>query len=599
MRSRIESDLDGAVGRPVKTKGPATTKKGAIAKTSRALILLMLLLVAVNAGRPAEAQTEDEWRFGVVEAYTAPNSARELGTAWTRVRFQWAETQAGGPGTWTPQISDEQIESELAAGRLVVGLLIGIPEWARDDAQLPRGLWLSHDDPENTWGAFVQQVVGQYAGRIDHWVIWNEPDIEATAVAHTWDGTVDDFYQLQHVAYLAAKEANPESTIHLSAFTYWADVYADQEQYMARLLDRILADPQAAAHNYYFDIATAHLYFQPDQIYDLLLLFQEIMKERGIDKPIWLVETNAPPHDDPAWPVTEHTLSVMQDEQAAFMPQALVSALAAGAERIAVYKMMDTPDDRQANPEPFGLLRMDGSRRPAFRALQVAMQNLTGTRQVSRERWDAVGQFNVQQQDRETTILFARLADAQQVEIKAIAEQARLVDLRGTERLVEAEDGRYVIDLPPALCIQTIGDYCMIGGSTFYLIQALDGGEPPEGAAPILPQPTITPTPIASATIPATATSTITPMPPSPTKTPTMLPPTVSSTATAFPPTATDEVTQISEVVESTAVVLMAGQEAVPVQQNGLKSLIPIITGVIAILILVVIAWWLFRAPAK
>jgi hypothetical protein len=433
-------------------------------------------------------------------------------------------------------------------------------------------------------------VVERYAGRIDHWVIWNEPDIEATAVAHTWDGTVDDFYQLQRVAYLSAKDANPKATIHLSAFTYWADVYAGQEQYMARLLDRILADPQAAAHGYYFDVATAHLYFQPDQVYDLLLLFQGIMEERGLDKPIWLVETNAPPHDDPAWPVAEHTLSVMQDEQAAFMPQVLVSALAAGAERIAVYKMMDRPDDRQANPEPFGLLRMDGSRRPAFRALHVAMQQMTGASQVTRERWDAVGQFRVQQQDRETTVLFTRLADQQQVEITAIADQARLVDLRGTERLVEAQDGRYVIDLPPALCIQTIGDYCMIGGSTYYLIQALDGGKPPEGTAPILPQPTITPTPLATVTVPPTATAT-----PSPVliKTATPLPPEITETEMPVPSSPT--AVQVSEVVERTAVAPVVIEAAVAAEKSELGGWMPIIAGIVAIGALVVIAWWLFK----
>ena len=395
----------------------------------------------------------------------------------------------------------------------MVGLLIGIPDWARDKEGLPQGLWLAHDDPGNSWGTFVREVAERYAGRIDHWVIWNEPDIEAAAVAHTWDGSVEDFAQLQRVAYLAAKEANPNAVIHLAAFTYWADVAAGREQYMARLLDEILADPQAAQHRFYFDVATAHLYFQPDQIYDLLLLFQEIMQERGIEKPIWLVETNAPPHDDPAWPVPERTLSVMQDEQAAFMPQALASALAAGAERIAVYKMQDTQGDREANPEPFGLLRQDGSRRPAYRALKVAMQYMASSSEIRRERWDEVGQFHLEQPDRTTTVLFARLADAQQVEIKAVADTALLVDLRGTKKRIEAEDGRFVIDLPPALCIQSIGDYCMIGGSTFYLIQSKDGGDAPEGPPDVLPQPTITPTSLPTATSTATATATPSPLP--------------------------------------------------------------------------------------
>jgi hypothetical protein len=550
------------------------------------LLLVCLPFILTLDYRPAGAQTTGDWRFGVVESYTAPNSSRELGTAWTRVRFQWADTQLDGPDSWTPQVADEQIEQELAAGRLVVGLLIGIPEWARDEKGLPQGLWLPYDDPDNTWGTFVRQIAARYAGRIDHWVIWNEPDIEPTAVAHTWDGTVDDFAQLQRVAYLSAKEANPDATIHLAAFTYWADVYAGREQYMARLLDSFLADPEAAQHGYYFDVASAHLYFQPDQIYELLLLFQEIMQERGIHKPIWLVETNAPPHDDPTWPVPERTLAVMQDEQAAFMPQALVSALAAGAERIAVYKMQDTVEDRQANPEPFGLLRLDGSRRPAFRALHVAMQYIGGSSEVTRERWDEIGQFRLMQQDRMTTVLFARLADPQRVVIPAIARQALLVDLRGTKSWIDPEDGQYVIELPPALCTQSIGDYCMIGGSTSYLIQSLDGGFPPEGLPSLLPQPTITPT--SSPT--ATPVSIVTPSPaPTATGTPVAPSPTPSRTAVSPSPTAVSTRTSQPPGFNSAE----QSQNTVDKGSSGQTTYEPLLLGVLGLSAVLLGAWWL------
>lgn len=556
------------------------------------LFLCGMTLVVIGVNSPAGAQTTGDWRFGVIESYTAPNSARELGTAWTRVRFQWADAQAGGPGTWTPQVTDQQIEQELAAGRLVVGLLIGIPDWARDENDLPHGLWLAHDHPDNSWGRFVQEVSARYAGRIDHWIIWNEPDIDASAIAHTWDGTVEDFAQLQRVAYLVAKETNPDATIHLSAFTYWTDVYAEREQYMSRLLGNLVTDPQAAAHDYYFDVATAHLYFQPDQIYKILLVFKDIMQEHGVDKPIWLVESNAPPHDDPSWPVPEHTLSVMQDEQAAFMPQALVSALAAGAERVAIYKMQDTTGDRQANPEPFGLLRIDGSRRPAFRALHVAMQYMRGSSEIVRERWDEVGQFRVRQEDRQTTVLFARLADAQQAEVPAIADWALLVDLRGTRSWVKAENGRYVIDLPPALCIQTIGDYCMIGGSTYYLVQSLDGSDPPEDLPPLLPQPTVTPT---------------SPLTNTPTASPSATPyPNPSLTATVVPPSHTPEPTVISAPA--------TGEETAPPETTQVPNPTPtapeqpttgagsseqpelayLIAGIAVTSVIGFAAWWLF-----
>ncbi|MEM8859643.1 MAG: hypothetical protein AAGD96_15050, partial [Chloroflexota bacterium] len=146
------------------------------------LILVCFLLACFS--RQSEAydpvlaqQAPVDWRFGIVETYEDPAAANASGAAWTRVRFQWAEVQAGGEGTWAhPTVSDAQIAGEAAAGRRVVGLLIGIPGWANENG-LPRGLYLPPDDPGNTWATFVRTAVGRYNGTINNWIIWNEPDV--------------------------------------------------------------------------------------------------------------------------------------------------------------------------------------------------------------------------------------------------------------------------------------------------------------------------------------------------------------------------------------------------------------------------------------
>ncbi len=214
----------------------------------------------------------------------------------------------------------------------------------------------------------------------------------------------------------------------------------------------------------------------------------------------------------------DHHLYVTQAEQAAFMPQALAAALAAGAQRVAVYKLQDTPDDRAANPEPFGLLRQNGEQRPAFTTYQVAIQHMAQANHVERLRWDGVGQFRLDQPDRTTMVLFNRLFFAQEAAVTAVAPTALLVDQWGTAQPITATNGVYTVTLPAAPCSQPIGDYCMIGGPTFYLVQANDGGAPPA-----LPVPTTTPAP--------TSTPTVTPT----------MPPTVTATqtSTAVPPTAT------------------------------------------------------------
>jgi hypothetical protein len=443
------------------------------------LCFCVFLVPIILTGRHlafAQDDNRSNGRFGVIESYESPQDAADLGVGWTRVQFHWAEIQSNSPSDWNPAITDQEIDREIEAGRLVVGLLIGIPEWARDGKNLPQGLWLPHDDPENTWANFVRQAVSYYQGRVNHWIIWNEPDIRSTELGHTWDGSVADFAQLQRIAYLVAKDVDPHTVIHLSAFSYWADYNAGTRQYMGRLLDELKDDPHSQENNTYFDVASAHLYFQPNQIYDLIQLFTILMRNRGLEQEIWLVETNAPPKDDPDWPVPNWTLSVTLEEQAAFIPQALSSAIAAGAERVAIYKLKDTEQDQLANPEPFGLLRLDGSRRPSFDAYGTAIDYLSEAVSAERERWDEVGQIRVDQPDHTTTVVFSRLPSAQpqQAEVRATDETAQLVDMWGTAQTISPTQGVYIIDLPPARCSQSIGDYCMIGGPTYYLVQAAE-----------------------------------------------------------------------------------------------------------------------------
>ncbi len=466
--------------------------------------------------------------FGVIESYESPAEATDLGVGWTRVLFEWSRTQETGEDTWTPKVTDEQIEAELAAGREVVGLLIGIPGWARDENLLPRGLWLPDDDPANAWANYVRQVVSRYEGRINHWIIWNEPDIRETEIAHTWDGTVADFAQLLRISYLVANEANPDAVIHLSAFTYWADYYGGTEQYMARLLDELGRDPQAVENSFYFDIATAHLYFQPNQIIDLLGLFVDIMRQRGLEQPIWLVETNAPPKDDPVWPVPDWFLSVTLEEQAAFIPQALASALSAGAERIALYKLKDTEDDRFANPEPFGLIRMDGSQRPAFDTFKVAIELMAGTTAAERERWDEVGQIRLEQAGMTTTVLFSRLPGQQVSQVRATTDRASLVDMWGVSRAIDPVEGFYTVELTGAQCSQSIGDYCMIRGPTYYRVQSVRSPS----------TPTASPSPSPSVTAQETATD-MAPELPAPTVMATHSPTAMFSQSPTMDPTST------------------------------------------------------------
>jgi hypothetical protein len=193
--------------------------------------------------------------------------------------------------------------------------------------------------------------------------------------------------------------------------------------------------------------------------------------------------------------------------------------------------MIDTAGDVAANPEPFGLVRADGSYRPAFRTFQHAATMLAGATRATRDRWDDVGQVTVEQPGGRTTVLFCRVPGPRVAQVPALGATATLVDMWGSSRLVSSENGVFTIELPAAPCSQSAGDYCIIGGPTYYLVQGAPApalpAAPPPAETPAGTAPAVTPTAELAAEL--TAQPTV-----RPTKTPTH---TATGVPTA-PPTA-------------------------------------------------------------
>ncbi|MBI5565098.1 MAG: hypothetical protein HY870_09390, partial [Chloroflexi bacterium] len=233
--------------------------------TRYSLLITVILAVLLGQVSPSSAVASiPDRRFGAIDTFDNPVAASALGAGWTRVRFPWATLQPNNDGEWNDAFFTEaQLNAEIAAGREVVGLIVNTPSWALEDGNIPGvpgGLSTRDDDPNNTWAIFLRKIVGRYAGRIDHWIIWNEPDIwDPRYPGRTWGGDEKDFYQLLRVGYNVIKATNPNATVHLGAFTYYWDTNYGRTPFFSRLLDLMAKDPSAPGNNYYFDIASANL----------------------------------------------------------------------------------------------------------------------------------------------------------------------------------------------------------------------------------------------------------------------------------------------------------------------------------------------------
>src|SRR5690606_1269886 len=99
-------------------------------------------------------------------------------------------------------------------------------------------------------------------------------------------------------------------------------------------------------------------------------------------KSIWVGEFNASPRRDPEGGINA-PFEITLEQQADYIVQASALALAAGVERLAVYRLYDdnfTP----GQTEPWGLVRYDGTLRPAFYAYQSVIQRFAGAKSVRR-----------------------------------------------------------------------------------------------------------------------------------------------------------------------------------------------------------------------
>ena len=520
----------------------------------------------------AAGQSSPDWRFGAVEAFRSPNDARELNLGWERILFYWSEMQPNGPDDWNIfHVEDGWISTAAAQGRQVIGLLENSPRWATDGANqigVPRGLDLPIDDPNNLWAQFVRKVVKRYAGRIDHWIIWNEPDIEPPDDGIQWGGTVADYYQLVKVAYLAAKQENPNAMIHLAGVTWHHDVVHKRVPYLQRFINEAKKDPTAAANNYYFDVATFHVYLTTDSVYDILQALYGVLRRNGLKQPIWINETNSPPSDDPLNPWRAPTFVTSLDQQADFLIHAFALGLAGGAQRIAVYKLIDIPSYPEGHPA-FGLVRADSTRRPVYEAMRVITTYFRDARSAKLVRTGSTEVVTLDRGAATTRVAWSRGQAETNITLPAFAAEGLLVALDGSTQPIAAANGQYSLTLPGAKCDDP--NYgCRVGGRPIVLVE----NQPADPSAANIQVSTATSLPEAAImtdtpTLAAAACPDCTPTPtPRPTDTPTP-----AETATATPTAQPSDTPAPTETTRPTAT--FTATPIVIAQKNPVPAAIP------------------------
>ncbi len=424
----------------------------------------------------------------------------ESGATTDRVLFFWSSLEPSGPDSFQPDFylpSREKMQQEVDNGQQIVGVIQFTPPWAARNPELgersvPSGL----GDPNGPWSSFVRRLVNHYKGQVKHWTFWNEMEFRPNDIgaggATTWAGTEAEYWQLLKDGYRAVKSADADATVIFGATSYWVDVANNREPYVERVLRVAELDPEARPNGWFFDVIAMNIYRAPDDVYRIFFELDAILASHGIDKPMWITEHNCMPFNDPATPKPDDAQRCTLDEQSAYLIQSYAMAFAAGWERVLWYQLTDS--EIWQTQEVWGLIRDDGSKRPAFEAYKVFAHLLAKAERftfkpLSREtsNWSAwptdqdsyypnwqVYQVVADGGGTRVNIVWNGDGAPLRARVRRDGASAIKVDKTGNQTPLEAVDGWYVVDLGPASAHGPAdpNGYFYVGGDPVMIVQS-------------------------------------------------------------------------------------------------------------------------------
>jgi hypothetical protein len=326
------------------------------------LLAALLLACALLAAAPVGAAEP-----GVVLVGPGPSqiaAVRALGTHWVRVFVTWPDIEPQ-PGVYAANwiASYEKLFRELPAGTKVIADMVDTPAWESGSSD-------EHTPPANPeeYAAFVGALAQRWRGRVAAYEIWNEEDSSAW-----WTGAPNPaaYTALLQATYPVVKAADPNATVVLGGLT--GNDYP------------FLEGVYAAGGKGYFDAVGVHTdtACNVDSPYaflrggdgrlipDSFLAYREVhavMLANGDDKPIWMTElswrTTSATCNEGAW-AGQKPEGVSEEQQATYLAQAYHCLAQDSYVQVALW----FPLQDEAGV-PSGLLRANGSRKPAFAALR-------------------------------------------------------------------------------------------------------------------------------------------------------------------------------------------------------------------------------------
>jgi hypothetical protein len=231
----------------------------------------------------------------------------DMGAPWIVEFFPWPYIEpAEGKFVWDH--SDHVIDHARSQGLRVIARLGWVPDWARpenESGQTESTLTFLDRDAYQDFARFVATFSERYRGRVDHVILWNEPNLSFEWGYRPVDPAA--YSEMLEVVYPVAKAQVPDLTILAGALAPTLEP-PDSPAGLNDLL--FLEGMYQAGAAPYFDGLAAHAYglqAPPDAEpaedalnYRRVELLREIMVRHGDEhKPVYITEAGW--NDHPRW----------------------------------------------------------------------------------------------------------------------------------------------------------------------------------------------------------------------------------------------------------------------------------------------------------
>ena len=184
------------------------------------------------------------------------------------------------PGSWDFARLDQRVAQSEARGAPILLVLSHPPAWAATRPDL-EGYQGSPSPPTSneTWQTYVRTVVTRYAGRIESYEIWNEPNL-----TQFYAGTPERLGELTELAAAEIRAADPAALVVSAGFS--ARTEGSQPFFSAYV---------AAMAPETIDVVGIHIYPYPpegpESMVELAAQFRALADNAGMsDKPMWNTE---------------------------------------------------------------------------------------------------------------------------------------------------------------------------------------------------------------------------------------------------------------------------------------------------------------------